>query len=267
MLVPSDPAIRLGVLLVLLVPCTDWFITFTHLAGGDTRLAIAFSPASLLLQIILLPVYLWAFLGEDLVVTLTHGETLSAFTGLIVLPLFAAYMTEKWVERGDSRSNLLNRLAWFPVPLLAIVVFSIAATQVSLIMATSFILGWLLLIFVVFLIIAGWIARLLASWFALPGEITTISSNNDAHSVRQMRQQLLDKFNDAITGIGASSPKPGLKDFFAPRQKSQLRVVGKCAFFLGVIAFRSTLLCAAHRINGGINVNPLNPVESQTTLY
>jgi arsenite transporter len=155
------------VLLVLLVPCTDWFITFTHLAGGDTRLAIAFSPASLLLQIILLPVYLWAFLGEDLVVTLTHGETLSAFTGLIVLPLFAAYMTEKWVERGDSRSNLLNRLAWFPVPLLAIVVFSIAATQVSLIMATSFILGWLLLIFVVFLIIAGWIARLLASWFAL----------------------------------------------------------------------------------------------------
>src|SRR5664280_2871629 len=39
-------------------------------------------------------------------------------------------------------------------------------------------------------------------------------------------------------------------------------MVGKCAFFLGVIAFGSTLLCAAHRINGGINVNPLNPVES-----
>ncbi|HXF89309.1 MAG TPA: arsenic resistance protein, partial [Xanthobacteraceae bacterium] len=25
-LVPADPAVRLGVLLVLLVPCTDWFI-------------------------------------------------------------------------------------------------------------------------------------------------------------------------------------------------------------------------------------------------
>ena len=32
---PDDPAIRLGVLLVLLVPCTDWYITFTHLGGGD----------------------------------------------------------------------------------------------------------------------------------------------------------------------------------------------------------------------------------------
>lgn len=167
LLMPDDPAIRLGVLLVLLVPCTDWFITFTYLGGGDTRLAIAFSPISLLLQIILLPVYLWLFLGGDLVVTLARGEMLMVFAGLILLPLFAAYVTEKWVERGDGRSNLLNWLAWFPVPLLAIVVFSIAATQVNLIMATTFILGWLLLIFAAFLIIAGWMARLLASWFAL----------------------------------------------------------------------------------------------------
>ncbi|HET6376561.1 MAG TPA: arsenic resistance protein, partial [Methylocella sp.] len=35
--VPNQPEVRLGVLLVLLVPCTDWFITFTHLARGDTR--------------------------------------------------------------------------------------------------------------------------------------------------------------------------------------------------------------------------------------
>ncbi|HHP3706433.1 TPA: arsenic resistance protein, partial [Shigella sonnei] len=27
---PHDPALRLGVLLVLLVPCTDWFITFSQ---------------------------------------------------------------------------------------------------------------------------------------------------------------------------------------------------------------------------------------------
>lgn len=170
MLVPDEPAIRLGVLLVLLVPCTDWFITFTHLGGGDTRLAIAFSPASLLLQIILLPVYLWAFLGEDLVVTLARGEMLTAFVGLILLPLFAAYMTEKWIERGDSRRNLLNRLAWFPVPLLAIVVFLIAATQVALIMDTTFVLDRLLLVFVAFLVIAGWAARLLANQFALSPE-------------------------------------------------------------------------------------------------
>ena len=34
---PNLPAVKLGILLVLLVPCTDWFITFTHLGGGDTK--------------------------------------------------------------------------------------------------------------------------------------------------------------------------------------------------------------------------------------
>lgn len=43
---PDDPAIRLGVLLVLLVPCTDWYITFTHLGGGDTDRAIAATPVN-----------------------------------------------------------------------------------------------------------------------------------------------------------------------------------------------------------------------------
>ena len=47
MLVPDDPAIRLGLLLVLLVPCTDWFLTFAHQAGGDLRRAIAITPALL----------------------------------------------------------------------------------------------------------------------------------------------------------------------------------------------------------------------------
>jgi arsenite transporter len=62
-LLPDVPAIHLGVLLVLLVPCTDWFISFSHLGKGDTNRAIAFAPISLLLQIALLPFYLWLFIG------------------------------------------------------------------------------------------------------------------------------------------------------------------------------------------------------------
>ena len=54
-ILPDDPAVRIGAFMVLLVPCTDWFITFTHLGRGDTKSAIAFAPVSLLLQIVLLP--------------------------------------------------------------------------------------------------------------------------------------------------------------------------------------------------------------------
>lgn len=45
-LVADEPAIRLGVLLVLLVPCTDWFITFTHLGGGHLSACSTRSDAS-----------------------------------------------------------------------------------------------------------------------------------------------------------------------------------------------------------------------------
>ena len=52
---PLEPAILVGVLLVLLVPCTDWFISFTHLGRGDTGRAIAATPILLLAQIMALP--------------------------------------------------------------------------------------------------------------------------------------------------------------------------------------------------------------------
>jgi arsenite transporter len=167
-LLPSDPALRLGILLVLLVPCTDWFITFTHLGGGDAKHAITFAPISLILQIVLLPLYLWLFLGEAFAVTVARQEMIAAFAGLIVLPLLAAFATEKWVEKAPRRSQILERLVWLPVPLLGVVVFIIAATQVNLVTASPGILGQLLVVFVGFLVVAALMARLLASLFRLP---------------------------------------------------------------------------------------------------
>lgn len=168
LLTPNDPAIRLGVVMVLLVPCTDWFITFTQLGGGDTPRAIAFAPVSLLLQIVLLPGYLWIFFGDGFSATLMRGELLSAFAGLILLPLLAAFATEKWAENDASRRPLIEQLAWFPVPLLAVVVFVIAASQVNTVMDSGAFLGSLLLVFAGFLAIAAALSRVLARLFGLP---------------------------------------------------------------------------------------------------
>ncbi|MCC6000647.1 MAG: hypothetical protein JJU19_07255 [Pararhodobacter sp.] len=62
-LLPADPAIRLGVALVLLSPCGEWYVTFTHLAGGDTTRAIAATPVNLLAQMVFRPVWLWVLLA------------------------------------------------------------------------------------------------------------------------------------------------------------------------------------------------------------
>lgn len=165
---PDLPAVKLGMLLVLLVPCTDWFITFTHLGGGDAKRAIAFSPVSLLLQLILLPVYIWVFLGSEITTSILQRELIIAFFGLIVLPLVAAFLTEKWAEKREGRETILSALGWFPVPLLALVVFSIAAAQVNVVIDSFGILPSLLVIFVVFLVTAGFLSLILSKIFSLP---------------------------------------------------------------------------------------------------
>lgn len=167
-LAPDVPAVRLGILLVLLVPCTDWFITFTHLGGGDTRHAIAFSPVSLLLQIVLLPFYLWVFFGGEFAADVAQREMVTTFVGLILLPLVLAFFTEKWSEKKAGREQLLAVLGGFPVPLLALVVFSIAAAQVGVVSESLGLLGYLALIFMAFLVIAGLLARMMARLFGLP---------------------------------------------------------------------------------------------------
>jgi arsenite transporter len=165
-LAPNDLAVRLGMLMVLLVPCTDWFITFTQLGGGDTSRAIAFTPISLLLQILLLPIYLSLFFGQGFTVTLARGEMLTAFVGLILVPLIAAYITQKWAGRDGRHTSLLDRLAWLPVPLLAIVVFIIAVSQVNVVVGSATLLAHVLLVYASFLVVAGLAARAFTKFFS-----------------------------------------------------------------------------------------------------
>lgn len=168
-LAPADPAIRLGILLVLLVPCTDWFISFTHLGGGDSSRAIAASPILLILQIVMLPLYLWLFLGEEMVSANLTTHLLPVFFGLILLPLLLAWLSEKAVERKPAFTGYILALGWLPVPLLAVVVFLVAASQITLVLETGRMLPVLLLIFSAYLFAAALVGKLLSNLFHLPG--------------------------------------------------------------------------------------------------
>ena len=151
---PDGPAVRLGVLLVLLVPCTDWYITFTHLAGGDTGRAIAATPVNLIVQMALLPVYLWLFMGTAFLKIFAVGPIATVFVTLIVAPLIAAWVLERWAEVRPGREEVTLRLGWFPVPLLALVVFLIAASQVQTVTTSLPVLPQVAGVFVGFLVLA-----------------------------------------------------------------------------------------------------------------
>jgi len=166
---PDDPALRLGVLLVLLVPCTDWFITFSQLGGGNVPRAIAATPVNLLLQLLLLPAYLYLMARTELAASLSPAQVWPALL-VVLIPLAMAALTERWIEARRERAPLRERLAWWPVPLLAGVVFLIAGAQVGAVRGALGLMPVVVPLFVVFLLLAAPVAKLLAWGFGLPAD-------------------------------------------------------------------------------------------------
>ena len=44
LLLPAEPMVRLGVLLVLFMPCIDYVVTFSHMGRADARLLLVATP-------------------------------------------------------------------------------------------------------------------------------------------------------------------------------------------------------------------------------
>lgn len=98
----ADTALLLGLLMYLVMPCTDWFLTFTNSARGDVALGTVLIPINLALQILLLPVYLLLFLGSAVPLNISlFFNTLFLF---LLLPLSLAIASRRW---GKGRVNAL----------------------------------------------------------------------------------------------------------------------------------------------------------------
>lgn len=126
-LLPDEPMLRLAVLFVLLTPCVDYVVTFTHLGRGDARLLLAATPALLLLQMALLPVYLRVLLGSN-ASGLVHPEPfIHAFLWLIAVPLLLAAAFQLWAAGSAAGKRAMTALGVLPIPATALVLFLVLA--------------------------------------------------------------------------------------------------------------------------------------------
>ncbi len=167
-IVPRDPAVLLGVYMVLLVPCTDWFIVFSHLGRGDTRLAIASTPVILLAQFLLLPVYLWLFMGRTFNEVIRAGPFIQLFVLLIAIPLAAAGLTRLWADRRPAAKRAVEGLSWLPVPCLAVVLLLIALSQAGQVVNELPVIGRVIPAFILYILLAAGIGARTARLFRLP---------------------------------------------------------------------------------------------------
>lgn len=161
---PADPLVRLGVLLVLLCPCIDYVVTFSHLGRGDARLLLAATPVLLIVQMLLLPLWLGIFMGPDAKRTVQMEPFLHAFLWLIVIPLGLAALFQVGATRSRIGARVAGLFGLLPVPSTAIVLFIVVAAvvpQLGPAKATVFAVVQIYVVFAVVAPLIGWtIARL-----------------------------------------------------------------------------------------------------------
>ena len=128
-LMPADPMLRFGVLLVLLAPCIDYVVTFSHLGRAHSSLLLAATPILLAGQMMLLPLYLALFLGADARALVRLGPFVDAFVWLIAVPLVLAGAVQFAAARRRPVARLMTVLSLLPVPATAVVLFVVVAAM------------------------------------------------------------------------------------------------------------------------------------------
>lgn len=155
-----DTTLKIGILLVLLTPCIDYVVVFTKLGEGNATLMLSVTPFLFFTQILLLPLYFWFFMGEEVHNIITITPLIKTFIYMILLPFCAAMLLQLSATKYRLFNQTQNLLAWFPVPLMALVLFLIVATQIPMISQNIAQISAVIPIYLLFMIIA-FIAALL----------------------------------------------------------------------------------------------------------
>ena len=169
--VAGEPAVLLGVLLVLLTPCIDYVIVFSELGGSDARKVLAATPVLMLAQIVALPVYLWLFVGAEVLTIFSAGPFLEAFLLLIVLPLGLAIGTQYLAARRSAVGSVASRwdsvIGYLPVPFLTLTLLAVVASQIPKLEGAFVQVVGVAPIYVAFLVIMALLGRVTARLFSL----------------------------------------------------------------------------------------------------
>lgn len=118
--------VMIGFFMLILTPCTDWYLVFTKMAKGDLTLSLSVLPMNLILQIILLPIYLVIFFSNGN--AMDYAQLARSVLIVIVLPLIAAQIV-KFILKNDLKEKISGLFASLEIWFLALAVFCIFASQ------------------------------------------------------------------------------------------------------------------------------------------
>ena len=117
--------IFIGFFMLILTPCTDWYLIFTKIAKGDLNLSLSILPINLILQIVLLPIYLIIFFSSN--DTVNYSNLVYSLIIVIIIPFLSAQITK--LILNNKLKEITNFFSKYQIVFLALAVFAIFNSQ------------------------------------------------------------------------------------------------------------------------------------------
>lgn len=103
----SEPEILIGFVMLMVTPCTDWYLIFTGISKGNVALGSSILPLNLVLQLVLLPLYIFIIGGTSVninILSLAKGVIYSLLVPLTLAIIFRKVIISKiGIEKFEEK--------------------------------------------------------------------------------------------------------------------------------------------------------------------
>jgi ACR3 family arsenite efflux pump ArsB len=151
---PGQTGLQIGFIMLMVTPCTDWYLIFTGLANGNVALGSSILPLNLILQIVLLPVYLFVFMGRA--VSFDAAMIARSIVFVLFIPLAAASLVKIAackMKSGKYFDKVLEKSDDAQFILLCCAIAAMFASQGSLLLANLIVFITLLAPLLIFFVV------------------------------------------------------------------------------------------------------------------
>lgn len=177
-------ALWIGFVMLMVTPCTDWYLVFTGVAKGNVALSTAILPINLVLQVLFLPVYLLLFFNKSGSFDLM--TLLQSMLFVLVIPFLFALALKYFSKGGaDCSGNwFLSFFARSQILFLALAVVAMFASEGKALLNNPSIIYALLTPIVIFFAVTFFLGKAIGKMLGFSYEdtvslsMTTLARNS-----------------------------------------------------------------------------------------
>jgi len=115
---------------------------------------------------LLLPLYLWIFLGKETIAIIEVAPFIKAFLYLIVIPFLLSIVTQTLSKSNNKAGRaVLDFSGWLPVPFMAFTFFVVIASQIAVLYNNPASILKVIPVYITFAVIAPFVGKFSAKIF------------------------------------------------------------------------------------------------------